>query len=349
MDRTFSKEARKELLESAFEFFNSAVDNFSDNPKVSIINFATSLELFLKARIINEHWALLFDKVDDVSIENFKNGSFVSVSANKLVSRINKLVGDEIGEKEEKAYAELFKHRNKIVHFYHMDLANDETKKEVCAKELIAWHYLHLRLKSWSRMRIGLTLSRVASVARKIRKVEDYGITIFETVKKEVDKQRQGGMLVRNCYLCNQPAKVQIETIERGDLFDLIRVKCLVCSSVARDVVVCCERCGERYFFNGSDEGCPKCGETIHDRLENFIAIDEADGLSRSVYCPNCDEEKIISVDDKYYVCSSCGNFSFDVSSCGWCGDCFIGYDSADTYFKGCEHCEGKQGVLEDD
>ncbi len=50
---------RNGLVENAFSFINKALDEFPSEPKFSLIHFATGVELFLKARLMAEHWSLI--------------------------------------------------------------------------------------------------------------------------------------------------------------------------------------------------------------------------------------------------------------------------------------------------
>ncbi|MBN1293095.1 MAG: hypothetical protein JXB48_14745, partial [Candidatus Latescibacteria bacterium] len=47
------------LIENAFDFFERSLDEFEDNPKYSVIHFYAAVELFLKARLMAEHWSLV--------------------------------------------------------------------------------------------------------------------------------------------------------------------------------------------------------------------------------------------------------------------------------------------------
>lgn len=52
---------RNELIKNAFDFLNRSIDVLEDHPKYSIIFFATSLELFIKAKLAEEHWTLIIE------------------------------------------------------------------------------------------------------------------------------------------------------------------------------------------------------------------------------------------------------------------------------------------------
>jgi HEPN domain-containing protein len=43
------------VIENAFDFLETAIEEFNEKPKYSILHFSTAVELFLKARLIHEH------------------------------------------------------------------------------------------------------------------------------------------------------------------------------------------------------------------------------------------------------------------------------------------------------
>tara|TARA_B100000965_G_scaffold361709_1_gene343253 strand:+ start:503 stop:721 length:219 start_codon:yes stop_codon:yes gene_type:complete len=57
------KQTKEELFDSlvknAIDFLDSSLDDLEKRPKNSIVDFYTSIELFLKARLMDEHWTLI--------------------------------------------------------------------------------------------------------------------------------------------------------------------------------------------------------------------------------------------------------------------------------------------------
>ncbi|MEQ4691025.1 hypothetical protein [Providencia manganoxydans] len=50
------------LVLNAIDFLYSSIDNLDKRPKNSIVDFYTAIELFLKARLMLEHWTLILDE-----------------------------------------------------------------------------------------------------------------------------------------------------------------------------------------------------------------------------------------------------------------------------------------------
>lgn len=77
-------------------------------------SFAAGLEVMLKTRLAIEHWTLLFEDPARAKLSELKSGEFVSVSASKMVSRLNNVASLDL---KHKAPDKVFKLRNRVVHF----------------------------------------------------------------------------------------------------------------------------------------------------------------------------------------------------------------------------------------
>jgi hypothetical protein len=74
------------LIKNALDFLKHAIDDFSTHPKHSVINFYTAVELFLKARLLEEHWSLIV--VKDPDRRKFEAGDFISVTFEEACNRL---------------------------------------------------------------------------------------------------------------------------------------------------------------------------------------------------------------------------------------------------------------------
>jgi hypothetical protein len=66
------------IVNNGFDFFRKSLAEFDAEPKFSVIHFFAAVELFLKARLMAEHWSLVVSK--DPSWEGFERGDFKSVT-----------------------------------------------------------------------------------------------------------------------------------------------------------------------------------------------------------------------------------------------------------------------------
>jgi hypothetical protein len=77
------------LIENALDFLNRAIEEFKTHPKYSIIHFYAAAELFLKARLLHEHWSLVVLK--DPDRQKFEAGDFLSVPFAVACERLHKV------------------------------------------------------------------------------------------------------------------------------------------------------------------------------------------------------------------------------------------------------------------
>jgi hypothetical protein len=68
------------VAENALDFLETAAKQLEKAPKYSLLNFATAVELLLKARLSLEHWALIVDKPNRAGLVSFEKGEFRSVT-----------------------------------------------------------------------------------------------------------------------------------------------------------------------------------------------------------------------------------------------------------------------------
>ena len=107
------------LVENALDFLNKAILELNDYPKYSVINFHASVELFLKARLMAEHWTLVIAKRQDPDWDKFIAGDFQSASLDEAANRLAKVIRSGLTKREHEVFRRVTKHRNKMVHFFH--------------------------------------------------------------------------------------------------------------------------------------------------------------------------------------------------------------------------------------
>ena len=64
------------------------IDEIEKHPKYSIINFATGIELMLKARLMWEHWSLVVEKTGDAVLKDFQEGKAKTVTPREAMKRL---------------------------------------------------------------------------------------------------------------------------------------------------------------------------------------------------------------------------------------------------------------------
>ena len=116
MSQPIDQEPFDSLVRSALDFAEKAARQIKTAPKYAVIHLATAIELFLKARLVKEHWALAVSRPEKASIASFRSGAFHSVGLDEAVERLRNIVGEAISRDEETCFRQLRDHRNKLVH-----------------------------------------------------------------------------------------------------------------------------------------------------------------------------------------------------------------------------------------
>ncbi len=80
------------LATNAFDFLEKAVKQVEKEPKYSVINFATAVELFLKLRLVHEHWSLI-DTSRYPNLSDLNKGTARTISFIDLMPKIKSVTG----------------------------------------------------------------------------------------------------------------------------------------------------------------------------------------------------------------------------------------------------------------
>lgn len=103
------------LVENAFDFLDKARREFESEPRYSIIHFYAALELFLKARLLHEHWTLILTKPETADLLKFQKGDFHSVSLAETQKRLTSIIQQGLTNDEFSCFRDLGDHRNRII------------------------------------------------------------------------------------------------------------------------------------------------------------------------------------------------------------------------------------------
>lgn len=90
-----SKNLFDSLTRNAIDFLKKSVIELEDSPKYSVIHFCSAIELFLKARLLVEHWSLIITKPENANLSKFKSGDFHSVSMQEAINRLKNISGEK--------------------------------------------------------------------------------------------------------------------------------------------------------------------------------------------------------------------------------------------------------------
>ncbi|MER8091373.1 serine/arginine repetitive matrix protein 1 [Streptomyces sp. NPDC094048] len=85
--------------------------------KYAVLHLQAAVEVLFKARLLAEHWTLVFTHPGEASRKALEEATLNSVSTDKAIARLRNIVGVPITDKEQKALTKLTEDRNKLQHF----------------------------------------------------------------------------------------------------------------------------------------------------------------------------------------------------------------------------------------
>lgn len=337
------------LVSNAIDFLNKSVSELKQNPKYSVINFCAGLEIFLKARLILEHWSLIVIKPENAIKEKFKSGEFYSVGIEETIKRLRNVAGEHFSKDEELCFKLVREHRNKLVHFFHpvyLKKPNITLLQKIIAEQCLAWYHLHgLLTTQWSKQ-FNRHQQKIKEIDEKMHEQRAFLKVKYTKLNAEIQKNIKLGVEYTNCKSCGF-----LSSSVKENEPSLFETKCLVCHSRDRFLMWECPDCGELVEIEDMGQGTcgnKKCRRKID--LEYLLSkfktrFDKDTMYSELPICSNCEhyEPSVIPIGSQYY-CLWCKALHKSVEHCEWCSTEIAGFNSSDSYLTGCFMCE--QGLL---
>lgn len=344
------------LVENAMDFLSVSIEEFDERPKFSVIHFHAAIELFLKARLMAEHWSLVVSNRKDPDWDKFVAGDFISVSLDEAADKLDKIVRSGLNKQELDTFRRLTRHRNKMVHFFHEAMSAEENEKlsraiAIAKEQLIAWYLLHKILTArWSDVFSPWT-ENLEEVDRRLRKLHAFLQVVFDQLAPEIAKKKAAGAIFKDCPSCGFESQEHLDEIKGP-----YEAKCLVCGLVDKCLTIECPDCGTRVLFVNEGFGeCENCkrkfepedlAEELIESGAAHIAAMEGDDSWNPGNCSECDGYHTvvrIGEDGDRHLCTSCFGEFESVQVCGWCNELNTG-DMEQSYWSGCNFCDGKAG-----
>ena len=345
------------LVENGLDFLSIAVSEIREKPKYSVIHFHAAVELFLKARLMAEHWSLIVSKRHDPDWTKFVKGDFQSVSLDEAANRLDKVVRSGISESDLKTFSELAKHRNKMVHFFHEAHSAEEGDgliRRIVKQQLKAWYSLHQLLTVQWEESFSSWQGDIAEVDQKLRALHEFLQVVFDSLSEDIHARRDNGSLFTDCPSCGFEAQEH-----SNEMKEVYEAKCLVCDFSDTCLMIECMECGSPVLFrNDGFQTCEGCHKRIEPEMLADVLIDEGGAhiaakegclMDYVGNCSDCDGyHTVVLTEHERWVCSSClGQFDA-LETCGWCNEQNTG-DMEHSYYSGCNHCDGQAGHMKDD
>jgi len=342
-----------QLVKNAIDFMDKSTEQLDTAPKYAIINFCSAVELFLKARLLAEHWSLIIMDIDKgnknkkINFERFKAGNFQSVNHKTAIERLRNIVDVKISSKEEEAFIKVQQHRNKLVHFFHPEYVKppvDSIINDTIPELWLAWHYLYgLLLEKWFE-----TFSKYTEKLKRLNyaliiRFKEFLKAKFEAITEDIERKKQEGAVYETCMDCG------FESAEVKEVDDnLTSYKCEVCLRLNNVLSIDCPECGEEILVYEQGQGrCGKCEFEIDINywVSEFGESEEPYEGARIGYCCDCEDYRgsVVSYTNGY-LCFNCMTLHDYAEDCEWCNELNAGRDMSDSYWRGCVICEGKMG-----
>ncbi len=341
--------AFEELVMNAIDFMKRALNCIDTDPKITVIFFWTSIELFVKARLLKEHWSLILTDPKNADLSAFNLGDFQSVSFHPAIKRLRKVCNESIIGSKNTCFEILRKHRNLLVHFFNKDYKkpiNPLVIQRIALEQCRGWYFLHNWLTDVWFPYFYIYKNEIEEIHKLIKSNNIFFKAKYEEIKPEVDRLKANGESFNDCVVCNFDTAIENDIYKQSNL-KLLKQECYVCEHKRTILRISCTDCGKNIDIEELGEGiCLNCNNLVN--IGDLVLLgeigDPRDELidPSNAYCSECDyfEDVVILLEDDRHLCLWCLNISDEVSECEFCGTKVTG-DTEDSYFKGCVMCDG--------
>ncbi|MET3648925.1 hypothetical protein [Phyllobacterium ifriqiyense] len=345
------------LTKSAFDFLERSIDEFADSPKFSTIHFASAIELFLKARLMLEHWLLILDKPDQADKVSFFKGNAKTTTPDQTIERLRRIANVSIQQTWKDIFTKIAQHRNKMVHFVHAgasQVGRADEQKQLAEEQCGGWLALRTLLSEWPEF-AGFK-NDISRVGIKMEGHRTYLQKAFEAKEPELRFHRDGGGRCIDCPSCGF-LSVKVET----PVGAIAEARCLVCRYFrGAEITLTCvnEDCKQPIHFTsyeGPTDSCLACGEGIasdevREQLDTGEGVHSGNYMDHTpINCPQCVGYHTVVKHHELYICTQCFDVGTKYGICGYCSEGQLGGVSDHSYATGCEFCDGAVGNIRDD
>ncbi|GEN58073.1 hypothetical protein GCM10012290_07700 [Halolactibacillus alkaliphilus] len=259
------------MIDNGLDFLLKSLDTIDDNDenlKYSIINLHAGIQLLLKELLFQEHWSLIFQKIEQAKKERLISGDFVSVNYETLIQRLKNIAEIQLDDRLIEELELLRKDRNKIEH-YHFVVTPDILKSRIV--NILTYFIPFLKAEMVEEGLVDSNDESYTQIIEHLNEFEDY---INERML--LLKERLGQIdIILKCPVCYREA---VEFNDETDVF------CHFCNENISSFK-------ERYIENFVDTY-----SYVKDGGENPLHE-----------CPDCGMDTFICLDGYQYICLTCG------------------------------------------
>ena len=325
-DKVTTEQLFNRLVENALDFLARSIEELGGRPKYSVIHFHAAVELFLKARLMSDHWSLIVTKRQEPDWEKFVAGDFHSVSLDEAALKLEKAVRSGLTDQELRAFRDVMKHRNKMVHFFHETHPAEQGEQllqAIAKQQLNAWYLLHRLLSGRWKNVFGAWLKQIKDIDGKLKKHHAFLQVIYDHLSEDIQNRKSAGSAFNTCPSCGFESQENQQ--ELGEIYKAV---CLVCGLVEECLAIECPNCGANVqCVNEGFSECDSCGKKFEpedvanillDEEKAYIAAKDGDDSWDLGNCSDCDGyHTVVRIDHEHYVCASCFGRFDSVQRCG--------------------------------
>ena len=286
-----SENLQRSLLENAHDFLLSAAESVrrDEGPrslKECVLHLANGVELLVKAKLVGEHWSLIFSNINQATIKDLAKAEFNSVDFPTAVKRLEQIAEVTIDKTVLLHVDNLRKLRNQITHFT-ADLDSAQTKSLVAKSMTFCVEFCEQQ----GMVAPDLT-GKIGEIHVNLTELQEFVDARMKSISEEWE-----GALIWECPECWQEALV----IDGGE------VECKYCNRTAepRDLAA--------RHSEGGLEDCPECGEEMtfafllyNNDAGGWQCFSCGEGGEHYDHCMRCDRMENFAEDKDFKICNSC-------------------------------------------
>jgi len=291
-----------DVFTNALDYLNYGCEQLSEqeetNIKQSVLNIWSGIELTLKARLMVEHWTLIYKDTNRANEANFKNGDFESVDFKCCVERLDNICGVGINRNILEQLNSLRILRNKIMHFQ-INVEKDDVITYVCQAMSFVIDFIKDYLSDHLKPENIEEYGKLKDSALAIERYQDerYALT-QQTIDRII--ATSPGVLIVKCPNCGNSQRLVIR--------DHDDVECVFCNKSYNS-----QEAAADYYMEQFSGYRPK----------------ELHGVDTSpLTCPYCDMDTFVPLNDEdksrldeHAACFSCAEFQGEeIEECMECG-----------------------------
>lgn len=344
------------LINNGLEFLDQAREELeAGKPKPSVVSFWTAVEILLKVPLAHEHWSLVVSRKTALKKQSYRDGDFHSITYDETRALFRDVLEKPLKDDIHQIFDKVRKHRNRLVHFYHPEFT-DIQSKQILNEQADAWIRLHqLICKDWRHI-FGEDLFYKLSLdeSRMLRTSHYYIGAKFRSLASKLEELREKGAKITKCSNCHKKAGIHTILNEENE-HSRHETDCLLCGYVTSLYLeVTCPNCEARQRIEEDGETdftCIQCQHTLsrYDLLdESTLSPEDQLIMGGPISCSDCDGYETVCEFGGELLCTNCLALHDSSGTCEHCGghSTFINENSG---MFGCGLCSGNHSLWDDD